>query len=169
MAVDDAPGNEIGLRFGPIGEAWLHVCVDMQRMFAEATPWTAAWMPRVLPNVVRLSERGPEHTLFTRFVSAAGGGRCRWNVASLLPALADDDARAARAGAVGAGAGARGVRAAGAGARQAGLQSVVRGAARRRARGAGGRHADRIRHGDGGVRAGDGAGGHRPWLPRHRG
>ena len=68
MAVDDAPGNEIGLRFGPIVEAWLHVCVDMQRMFAEATPWTAAWMPRVLPNVVRLAERGPEHTLFTRFV-----------------------------------------------------------------------------------------------------
>ena len=38
-----------GLRFGALGEGWVHVCVDMQRMFAEPTAWQAAWMPRVLP------------------------------------------------------------------------------------------------------------------------
>jgi len=60
-----------GLRFGALGKNWLHVCVDMQRMFAEATPWHAEWMPRVLPSVVRLVEQSPERTLFTRFVPPA--------------------------------------------------------------------------------------------------
>ena len=63
------PGG--GLRFGALGENWLHVCVDMQRMFAEETPWQADWMPRVLPTIVRLVERSPERTLFTRFIPPA--------------------------------------------------------------------------------------------------
>jgi nicotinamidase-related amidase len=57
-----------GLRFGPLGKRWIHLCVDMQRMFSESTPWRAVWMPRVLPAVVRLVERAPERTLFTRFL-----------------------------------------------------------------------------------------------------
>jgi len=57
-----------GLRFGRLGEHWVHVCVDMQRMFAEATAWHAEWMPRVLPEVVRLAEHAPERTIFTRFI-----------------------------------------------------------------------------------------------------
>lgn len=61
------PGRE-GLRFGALGDKWVHVCVDMQRMFAEATAWRAEWMPRVLPEVVRLAERAPERTIFTRFI-----------------------------------------------------------------------------------------------------
>jgi nicotinamidase-related amidase len=61
-------GRLDGLRFGPIGLNWVHLCIDMQRMFAEATPWQAEWMPRVLPNVVRLVERDPARTVFTRFV-----------------------------------------------------------------------------------------------------
>ena len=40
-------------------------------MFAEATPWHAEWMPRVLPAVIQLVERSPARTLFTRFVPAA--------------------------------------------------------------------------------------------------
>ena len=60
-----------GLRFGQLGANWVHVCVDMQRMFAEATPWHAEWMPRVLPEVVRLAERAPERTIFTRFIPPA--------------------------------------------------------------------------------------------------
>ena len=64
-----------GLRFGPLGEGTVHVCVDMQRMFAEATPWHAEWMPRVLPEVVRLAERAPERTIFTRFVPPETAGR----------------------------------------------------------------------------------------------
>jgi len=57
-----------GLSFGRLGEGWVHLCVDMQRMFAEETPWTAAWMPRVLPTVVALVELAPERSIFTRFV-----------------------------------------------------------------------------------------------------
>ncbi|MEY9718161.1 nicotinamidase-related amidase [Sinorhizobium fredii] len=28
-------------------EKWIHLCIDMQRMFAEGTPWQVAWMPKV--------------------------------------------------------------------------------------------------------------------------
>lgn len=68
--LDDNPPivGKGGVRFGPLGESWIHVCVDMQRMFAEATPWRAAWMPRVLPRVVRLAALAPERTIFTRFI-----------------------------------------------------------------------------------------------------
>jgi nicotinamidase-related amidase len=61
-----------GVRFGPLGEGWVHVCVDMQRMFADPTPWRAAWMPRVLPQVVRLVALAPERTIFTRFIPPVG-------------------------------------------------------------------------------------------------
>jgi nicotinamidase-related amidase len=59
-----------GLHFGPLGLNWVHLCVDMQRMFAERTDWHAPWMKKVLPQVVRLVEMGPERTVFTRFVPA---------------------------------------------------------------------------------------------------
>lgn len=59
--------NKSGLRFGPL-DSWAHVCVDMQRMFAEDTAWRTPWMARVLPQVVRLVELAPERTVFTRFV-----------------------------------------------------------------------------------------------------
>jgi nicotinamidase-related amidase len=57
-----------GLRFGPLGESAVHVCVDMQRLFAEETPWRTPWMRRVLPNVVALAAAQPERLCFTRFV-----------------------------------------------------------------------------------------------------
>ena len=57
-----------GLRFGPLGESVVHICVDMQRLFAEETPWRTPWMRRVLPNVVALATAQPERLCFTRFV-----------------------------------------------------------------------------------------------------
>ncbi|MER9962727.1 cysteine hydrolase [Mesorhizobium sp. M0045] len=57
-----------GLRFGPLRERWVHLCVDMQRMFAEPTQWHTPWMERVLPNVVALVELDPARTIFTRFI-----------------------------------------------------------------------------------------------------
>ena len=45
-----------------------HLCVDMQNLFADATPWQTAWMRRVLPNVMRLIEPRPEATIFSRFI-----------------------------------------------------------------------------------------------------
>jgi nicotinamidase-related amidase len=60
--------KEPGIRFGPIGESAVHLCVDMQRMFAEDTPWKTPWMMRILPQVVRLVELRPADSVFTRFI-----------------------------------------------------------------------------------------------------
>ena len=57
-----------GLRFGPLGNSWIHLCVDMQRMFADDTEWHTPWLKRVLPNVVSIVELAPTRTVFTRFV-----------------------------------------------------------------------------------------------------
>jgi len=46
----------------------LHLCIDMQRLFAEGGVWPTPWMERVLPRVAALAERHPERTLFTRFI-----------------------------------------------------------------------------------------------------
>jgi nicotinamidase-related amidase len=59
-----------GLPHGPLTESCLHLCVDMQRIFAEETEWHTPWMERVLPVVTRLAEARPEQTLFTRFIPA---------------------------------------------------------------------------------------------------
>ncbi|WP_291976110.1 MULTISPECIES: isochorismatase family cysteine hydrolase [unclassified Chelatococcus] len=59
---------ENGLLFGPLHDRWVHLCIDMQRMFAEPTEWHTPWMGRVLPNVVSLTELNPARTIFTRFI-----------------------------------------------------------------------------------------------------
>jgi nicotinamidase-related amidase len=68
------------LPFGPIGKRAVHICVDMQRMFADETEWQTPWMKRVLPNVVALAAARPERTIFTRFIPARrpGEGRGAW-------------------------------------------------------------------------------------------
>lgn len=48
----------------------VHLCVDMQRLFCEATEWYTPWFERMLPNVARLVEAHPDRTVFTRFVPA---------------------------------------------------------------------------------------------------
>src|SRR4051794_24415333 len=72
--------ENIGLEFGAISRRACHICVDMQRMFAEATDWTTPWFKRVLPQAVALVERRPERTVFTRFVPARrpGAGVGTW-------------------------------------------------------------------------------------------
>ncbi|MBB5754381.1 nicotinamidase-related amidase [Prosthecomicrobium pneumaticum] len=54
-----------------LGPGTRHLSVDMQRLFAEEGPWPTPWLPRVLPNIVRLVERAPDRTIFTRFVPPA--------------------------------------------------------------------------------------------------
>lgn len=49
-------------------KSWSHLCVDMQRMFAEETPWHVPWMGRVLPAIEELSGRFRDRTIFTRFI-----------------------------------------------------------------------------------------------------
>ena len=83
---ETAPGQEDqnagpnGLHHGPLGENCVHVCVDMQRLFAEDTDWHTPWMTRVLPAIMRLVEAHPERTVFTRFVPAEhpGEGHGTW-------------------------------------------------------------------------------------------
>jgi len=58
------------LCFGPLGPRTVHLCIDMQNLFAEATPWHTPWMERVLPVVALLAERHAEATVFTRFIPA---------------------------------------------------------------------------------------------------
>jgi nicotinamidase-related amidase len=64
MAKDDQ------LRYGAPGDSAVHICVDMQRMFAEGTDWKMPWLPRVLPNIVAITSAYPERTIFTRFIPA---------------------------------------------------------------------------------------------------
>lgn len=63
-----------------LGAHCAHLCVDMQRMFAEETDWQTPWMPRVLPRVERLVAAHPDRTIFTRFLPAdrPGEGRGTW-------------------------------------------------------------------------------------------
>ena len=56
------------LPHGPLNERTIHLCIDMQRLFAEETPWHTPWMERVLPIVARIAEAHPEQTIFTRFI-----------------------------------------------------------------------------------------------------
>src|SRR5690348_10594075 len=56
------------LRFGPLGPRTVHLCIDMQTLFAERTDWHVPWLEQVLPAVVRLGEARRDRSVFTRFV-----------------------------------------------------------------------------------------------------
>jgi nicotinamidase-related amidase len=51
----------------PIEDA-VHLCVDMQRIFAKGAVWETPWMERVLPVVADIAARFAERTVFTRFI-----------------------------------------------------------------------------------------------------
>ena len=55
----------------PLTARSVHLCVDMQRLFAADGPWPTPWMERVLPVIMRIAERFPERTVFTRFLPPA--------------------------------------------------------------------------------------------------
>jgi nicotinamidase-related amidase len=61
------------LRYGRL-ENCVHICVDMQRMFAEETAWKTPWMKRVLPNVLALIPAHAAETIFTRFMPPMSPG-----------------------------------------------------------------------------------------------
>jgi nicotinamidase-related amidase len=68
------------LRHGALGAGCVHLCCDMQRMFAEETDWHTPWMIRVLPQALRIARAHPAQTIFTRFIPAArpGEGSGTW-------------------------------------------------------------------------------------------
>jgi nicotinamidase-related amidase len=47
----------------------VHLCVDMQRIFAPEGPWPTPWMEKVLPVVSEIAGRFPARTVFTRFIT----------------------------------------------------------------------------------------------------
>jgi nicotinamidase-related amidase len=57
--------NSDGLTVGN----WRHICVDMQRMFAEDTPWHVPWMKEVSPQITEVTSAHADHTIFTRFIT----------------------------------------------------------------------------------------------------
>lgn len=63
-----------GLKSDISGRTSLHLCVDMQRLFAPGSPWSIPWADRILPIICHLVERAPARTLFTRFIPALSPG-----------------------------------------------------------------------------------------------
>ena len=58
-------------RKNPLGPGTYHLCVDMQRMFAERTEWHLPWMDRVRSAIREVAVYQPARTLFTRFMPAS--------------------------------------------------------------------------------------------------
>jgi nicotinamidase-related amidase len=55
----------------PLGPRTLHVVVDMQRVFMEATDWQVPALADVVSPILALVGAHPSQTLFTRFVTPA--------------------------------------------------------------------------------------------------
>jgi nicotinamidase-related amidase len=71
------------LRYGPPSAATALLCVDMQNLFAEDTPWRTPWMERVRPVVAELARYSAHATIFTRSIPPnrpedVPGGWCRY-------------------------------------------------------------------------------------------
>lgn len=52
-----------------MNENWIHLCIDMQRVFAEDTPWHVPWMREVSPQIEEIASRHAQRTVFTRFIT----------------------------------------------------------------------------------------------------
>lgn len=52
----------------PLTATAVHLCVDMQRLFAPGAIWSTPWSAAALPQVLELARRFPERTIFTRFL-----------------------------------------------------------------------------------------------------
>ena len=56
----------------PIADA-VHLCIDMQNLFARGGVWETPWMERVLPVIVEIAGRYTTRTVFTRFITPMNG------------------------------------------------------------------------------------------------
>ena len=57
-----------GLRFGPLSRSAVHLCIDMQMLFAQDSPWASRAVAIASPAVKEICLRKPEATIFTRFI-----------------------------------------------------------------------------------------------------
>ncbi|MHC4047686.1 cysteine hydrolase family protein [Bradyrhizobium sp. 23AC] len=47
----------------------VHLCIDMQNIFAPGGLWATPWMERVLPTIASIVARHQARTIFTRFIT----------------------------------------------------------------------------------------------------
>jgi nicotinamidase-related amidase len=47
----------------------VHLCIDMQNIFARGGVWETPWMERVLPTIASIVSRHQARTIFTRFIT----------------------------------------------------------------------------------------------------
>lgn len=47
----------------------VHLCIDMQNIFAPGGLWATPWMERVLPTITSIVQQRQPRTVFTRFVT----------------------------------------------------------------------------------------------------
>lgn len=59
------------LEYGPLTKQTVHLCIDMQEVYAQDTPWHTPWMSRVLPVIHTIASHHPAQTVFTRFIPPA--------------------------------------------------------------------------------------------------
>ncbi|QOG20612.1 MULTISPECIES: cysteine hydrolase family protein [Bradyrhizobium] len=50
----------------------VHLCIDMQNIFAPGGLWATPWMERVLPTIAVIASRYQARTIFTRFITPQG-------------------------------------------------------------------------------------------------
>lgn len=63
----------------------VHLCVDVQRLFAPGTDRALPWMEKVAPNIVRLCVMGPGKTIFTRFIPLDDRARAKEPSGATIP------------------------------------------------------------------------------------
>jgi nicotinamidase-related amidase len=70
-----------GLIHGPLPPRTTHICVDMQKLFANGSPWEMPWAEKVLPAIEELIATHSDQTVFTRFIPAknATAARGMWS------------------------------------------------------------------------------------------
>ena len=71
MSPDSLKPNSLkpnNLKQGPLTSRTAHLCVDVQNLFLEPTPWHVPWLARILPAIERISLLHPERNIFTRFI-----------------------------------------------------------------------------------------------------
>ena len=57
-----------GIIHGRLKRGTIHLCIDVQNLFDEHSPWEVPWLPSIIPPIVRICERHADATVFTRFI-----------------------------------------------------------------------------------------------------
>jgi nicotinamidase-related amidase len=67
----------MGSTFSPPGPNAVHLCIDVQNLFAPGGPWATPWMEKTLPSIAKLAAHAPQRTVFTRFIPPAKASDAR--------------------------------------------------------------------------------------------